>query len=175
MSVFEKDLGQTLHVVADGVSLRPEEEQGILAAMRAELARAEHLAGVPRAAWRWLSATVIGVLMVFSMVGQWQQAPAVTAQACVTPEVRVTPVPAAVLIWDTPGGWADASSEALDPAAIASPRAAAELLVATGVRPVGTLQVRNQRIRSQRASASRQAPLFRSPSARMTIARTPLW
>ena len=139
MSAMEKDLIQTLRAVADGVSLEPEEARGILAAMRTELARAEHLAGVPRAAWRWLSASVIGVLLVLSMVGQWQQAPVVMAQACITPQLRVTAVPAAGLTWESVEHWAGSQSEALAPSAVAAPRAAADLLDVPGARPVGTL------------------------------------
>ena len=125
MSVFERDLGQTLHAVADSVSLKPEEEQGILAAMRAELARAEHLTGAPRATWRWLSATLVSVLMMISMAGPWQQAPAVMARACITPQARATPLPS------VDGGhpeWTGAeraaSATPMRPDAHAAPRAA---------------------------------------------------
>jgi hypothetical protein len=123
MTYLERDLERTLNSVADGVSLRPEEESAMLAALLGALDGSRALRRVPYAAWRWLGATLMAFLMLFSMMSPWPAGHVALAQACITPEARVTPQPAPTSLLTVPAAGADPSLAHLRPNVVAAPLA----------------------------------------------------
>jgi len=122
MTYLERDLEQALRSVAGGAALRPEEESAMLTTLLAALDGATPLSRVPGAAWRWLGATVVALLMLFSMMSPWQTGHVVLARACITPEMRVTAHPAPTSLLVAPVADLDSSMVHLRPDVVIAPR-----------------------------------------------------